>query len=138
MGGLWRSGVVVVVLLTLTSCGLLRNDGHVEEKDDLHVLVGPEQTDEAGTGFGGTVRVVGDCVGLDLGDGSEAVVIWPHGTGMVSTNPVALDVPGLGRVEEGDGVTGGGDDYTGDDPLRGIEVPSGCRDARLVSFTPDQ
>jgi hypothetical protein len=103
------------------------------------MLVAPKDISEAGVGFAAsTLALVGDCVGLNFGDDSVAVVIWPHGTEWVSTKPLAINVPGLGHVEEGDVFVGGGADYDGPHPMPGIEVPTSCRKATLVSFTPDQ
>jgi hypothetical protein len=132
-------GVTVLLLLAATSCGLAGNRGDVLEKDGHFILVAPKDISEAGVGFAAsTLVLVGDCVGLDLGDDRVAVAIWPHGTEWVSTKPLAIDVPGLGHVEEGDELVGGGADYEGPHPMPGIEVPTSCRKAALVSFTPDQ
>ncbi|OMQ14576.1 hypothetical protein A7K94_0215660 [Modestobacter sp. VKM Ac-2676] len=53
---------------------------------------------------GGTVEVVGNCLGAD-----GTVVIWPHGTEVVTEDPLVVDVPEIGRVALGDVVelTGG-------------------------------
>ena len=136
-----RGAVAVLVLLAAHSCALVgnRGEGDVVEKGGRFVLVAPEDISEAGVGFAvSRLRLVGDCVGLDFGDGRTAVAIWPHGTEWVSTQPLAIDVPGLGRVDDGDALVGGGTDYEGPHPLSGIEVPSTCRAARLVSFTPQR
>src|SRR5919107_4708213 len=117
---LWL-GVCTLLVLTATSCG----GGKVLEADGRYVLVGEKRVNEAGTGFGGTVPLVGDCVGLDRG-GDDVVVIWPHGTKILSTDPVVLDVPHLGRVELGDSVDGGGDDCDAEAPIPGVEVPRAC------------
>ena len=132
-------GAVGIALLVVTSFGLLGDKGVVVERDGRYVLVAPENRSEAGVGFpGARVRLVGDCVGLELGDRGGVVVIWPHGTKLVATDPLALEVPGLGRVAVGDEVWGGGADYDTPDPLPAIEVPDRCRVAPVVSFTPNQ
>ena len=37
---------------------------------------------------------------------------------------------------EGDELSGGGDTYDSPHPMDGIDVPEGCRDAEVRSFTP--
>ncbi|WP_151081899.1 hypothetical protein [Nocardioides cynanchi] len=129
-------GATALLLAALTSCG---NRGGVTEKDGHFLLVAPKEISEAGVGFTASRLVmVGDCVGLDLGDDKVAIVIWPNGTEWVSTKPLAIDVPGLGDVKQGDYLAGGGADYEGPQPLPGIEVPTCCRNAPLVSFSPDR
>jgi hypothetical protein len=129
-------GVSALSLSVLTACGLVGGGASVEERDDLFALVAPESVNEGGVGYGGTVEVVGDCVGLRLSEPDPVVVIWPHGTELVSTDPVVLDVPGTGRVEEGDEVAGGGSQYDSPAPMDGVEVPEGCQDFEVWSFTP--
>lgn len=95
----------VLLLVAVTSCG---NPGSVAEKNGHFLLVAPKENSEAGVGFAASMLVMVDgCVGLDFGDGTVAVAIWPHGTDWVSTEPLAIDVPGLGRVGEGDELVGG-------------------------------
>jgi hypothetical protein len=56
----------VLLLVAVTSCG---NRGDVAEKDGHFLLVAPKEISEAGVGFTASRLVmVGDCVGLDLGD----------------------------------------------------------------------
>jgi len=52
---------------------------------------------------GGTVDVVDGCLGAD-----GAVIIWPHGTEVVSADPLTVDVPDVGEVTLGDAVQLGG------------------------------
>ena len=127
--------LAAVSLLLLNSCGLFQR-GSVIERDGLFVLVGPEALDEAGIGFAGTVQVVDGCVGLRQDDASW-VLIWPQGTELVSSDPVALEVPHVGRVEEGAKVTGGGAEYDSEHPVSGVDVPSECQGNPVYSFTPE-
>lgn len=78
----------------------------------------------------GTVEVVGGCLGA-----RGVVVVWPHGTRVVDTDPLTVDVPGSGRVGPGDEVSLGGgfvvehgSTPTIPDPLvvAGATVPPSC------------
>lgn len=136
-----RIGLATTALLAVSGCGggLVESRGDAVEEGGSYLLVAPEEVGEAGVGFiGTTLTLVDHCVGLEFDDGSVAVVIWPHGTRWVSADPLAIDLPGVGRVEEGDGLEGGGDNYEGPHPLPDVDVPPSCQDAALVSFTPDQ
>lgn len=126
------------MLLGAASCALIQSQGDVVEKDGVHLLVAPDELGEAGVGYvTSRLVLVDDCVGLDLGAMGSAVVIWPHGTEVVSSDPLVIDVPGVGHVREGDQLHGGGDDYEGSNPLPGVDVPASCQGRLLVSFTPD-
>ena len=132
----WSLPVVAVGSLLLSSCSMF-DRGSVIEQDGLVVLVGPKVLDEAGVGFAGSVEVVNGCVGLRQGD--EAwVLIWPKGTELVSSDPVVLDVPNVGTVEEGAQLSGGGAEYDSEHPMSGVDVPSECQDNPVYSFTPAQ
>jgi hypothetical protein len=50
-------------------------------------------------------------------------VFWPRGTKVVSTDPVTLNVPGIGHVTDGDVVYGGG---AGGPPPPEIDIPEAC------------
>lgn len=127
--------MALVSVAVPTSCELIPH-GEVLARDGRYVLVAPGERSEAGVGFGGTVRLVGDCVGLERERSEIVVVIWPQGTTFISADPVVLDVPGVGHVGIGDQLTGGGDEYDPDDPMPGIEVPDGCGGRSVWSFTP--
>lgn len=103
------------------------------EGSRIHVLVGPEHVGAvAGVGFGGQVRMVGSCLGIDA-----TTVIWPYGTKVVSESPVIVDVPGLGHLSPGDTVSGGGEQWTNRLP-KGIDaLPAGCSGHDVLEFWPD-
>jgi hypothetical protein len=130
----------VLVMLLTTACGGSGDQTGALERNGYSLLVAPKLVNEAGTGFLNTrLSLVHGCVGLTFGGNNKtAVVMWPHGTRWISTKPLAIDVPGMGRVEEGDGLDGGGDHYSGRHPMSGVDVPTTCRNAPLVSFTPNQ
>ncbi len=102
------------------------------------MLVGAEvHGASVGVGFGGSVAMVGDCLGVE-GDGATATVIWPHGTTVTADEPLTIDVPGVGRVKAGDPIDGGGGDVDIDRLPKGIDaIPSGCPTELVVAFLPD-
>lgn len=123
---------VIVAVLMASGCG--GDEGEVLRHGDSIVLVGAEGDGDnvAGIGYGGTVAMVGRCLGLN-----DATVIWPHGTKVVSDDPLTVDVPGLGRLRIGDEVGGGADVY-GDHLPEGIDaIPSGCPTEEVVAFYPE-
>ena len=108
--------------------------GEVIRSGDTSVLIGAEGDGDnmAGVGYGGTVSMVGECLGLD-----DATVIWPHGTTVVADDPLTIDVPGLSEVTVGDTLTGGADVYADYLP-EGIDaIPEGCPTGRVIAFYPE-
>lgn len=130
-----RGFAVLAVLMSGALWSGCTTDHGVLRSGDSIVLVGeigPEDS-VAGVGLGGTLMMVGDCVGID-----EATVIWPSGTEIASVEPLAIDVPGLGRVALGDRVDGGGDEYVDRLP-KGIDsIPAGCPTEQVFAFYPDE
>lgn len=131
-----RAAFVLTVIFAgslLSGCG--GGDGGVLHSGGSLVLVDEDHSGDAtvGVGYGGVVAMAGDCVGID-----GATVVWPHGTTIVSGNPLTIKVPGLGRVTLGDQVSGGGGDYGVHVP-KGIDaIPTGCPTERVVAFYPGQ
>lgn len=119
-----RALVGVALVALLTACDEAPEG--VLEAGDAYVVVGsdPDQGDDAL--ISGVVELVGDCVGI-----AGMVAYWPRGTEVVSTDPLVLDVPGDGRVEVGDTLSGAGG-MLGEAPS-GVEVPAGCP-GELVSY----
>jgi hypothetical protein len=76
---------------------------------------------------GGRIEVVDGCLGAD-----GAVIIWPHGTELVSEVPVRIDVPEVGTVGPGDRVElAGGYVFEPETPGETYEsdlVPETCAD----------
>lgn len=140
-GTAWQYGPVggLLSVLLLTSCGgggegdpapgeVLRSDGGT-----VLVNAEPGGGGMAGVGFFGRVRLVGDCLGI-----AHATIIWPHGTEIVSGEPLVIEVPGMGKVGVGDRVSGGGDEYVDYLP-DGIEaIPPGCSEGSVFAFYPDR
>ena len=93
-------GVLAVPVLLLVACG-----GEAERltAGDVTVLVSAPPDAGMDALGGGTVEVVDGCLGAD-----GAVIIWPHGTRVVSEDPLQVDVPEIGTVGLGDTVELGG------------------------------
>jgi hypothetical protein len=128
-----RAALVALLLAVgfLTfGCGA---DGEVLEGGDSLVLVGGDpNADMAGVGFGGTVTMVGRCLGVD-----NWTVIWPKGTTVVSTSPLSIRVPGQGLIRVGDRLGGGAVNVSDKNLPDGIDaVPQGCPAEEMVEFFP--
>jgi hypothetical protein len=130
-----RVAAAVALCCGVTSCGDSEDEGKVLESGDRYVLVGQNLDGEniAGFGYSGTVEIVGACLGIN-----GTTVFWPHGTTIVSDDPLEIDVPGLGRLTEGDEVGEvGAEDWSPDQLPDGIdEVPSDCPSDDLIALTP--
>lgn len=117
-------------IVALASCGA---EAKILEGDGVQVLVGADDgSNMAGVGLGGTVSVVGDCLGME-----ERVVIWPPGTEIKQDAPLIIDVPGMGDVKVGDHIEGGGKSYEPSQVPDGVELPDGCLSERVFSFFPN-
>ena len=116
----------VAGLMLLTACG----GGQVIEAGDVTVLVSERPDAGMDALGGGTLEVVGGCLGA-----SGSVIVWPHGTEVVQDDPLTVDIPGYGKFALGDEVRVGGgyvlehssgnvepDDYA----AGGITVPAEC------------
>lgn len=100
--GNWRIGAVigVGVVVLLAGCG---GEAHVLQAGEIRVLVGERTSSGSDAQLIGALTDVSGCLGVD-----DVAVVWPHGTEVVSQDPLAVDVPGSGRVELGDPVELGG------------------------------
>jgi hypothetical protein len=121
-------GVVVlalVVLLGVRSCS-----GKVIDAGGVKVLAAGYQSGGSDALGGGTLEVVGDCLGAD-GD----VYVFPKGTEVVDEEPLTLDIPGFGEVSLGEEFDVGGGwavEHSSDDvepgsiEIGGVTVPAEC------------
>lgn len=123
--GIFLLGMAVSVV-TLSSCG---ESGHVLEAAGKYVLVAAPADGGDDSAVGGTVRMVGDCLGID-----DAVAIWPSGTSVESENPLIIKVPGEGRVEIGDKLEGAGGTLGSGDPPDDLDIPDTCASTTLVTY----
>lgn len=85
-------------LFLLAGCG-----GEVMTASGTTVLVGAPSRSGMDALGGGTLEVVGGCLGA-----SGYVIVWPHGTDVVDEDPLTVDVPGVGRVALGEEFQVGG------------------------------
>jgi hypothetical protein len=136
-----RRGLLLVVLLwAAAGCG--GSDGEVIRSGGVTVLVS-ERTDRGMLALlPGSVEVVDGCLGV-----GGHVVIWPHGTVLVEDDTPTVDVPGLGRLTEGDEVEIGGGfilEHTSQDhegpfgTTSGVTVPAPCAENDVFLAGPGQ
>ena len=77
----------------------------------------------------GRLTMVGNCAGI-----GESVAVWPENTRVISDSPLALQVPGLGKVRAGDLVVGGGGLFDAATDGVDIVIPSSCGTTQGVTF----
>ncbi|MDF9717816.1 hypothetical protein [Nocardioides sp. ChNu-99] len=71
--------------------------------DGTTVVVGGRASGGSDALASGSLTVVDGCLGI-----GRTVVVWPHGTDVVGTDPLVVDVPGVGERSLGDDVAVGG------------------------------
>jgi hypothetical protein len=127
MGTLAKAGgcITGVGLALLSACG-----GQAITAGDVTVLVAERADGGMDAQGGGRLEVVGGCLGA-----SGAVVVWPHGTEVVSEEPLTIAIPDFGTVAIGDEVRVGGGfvlEHSSDDiepgphETGGVTVPAQC------------
>ena len=128
-----RMLLVGAALLGASGCSGESGDAGVIKSGDSFVLVAPKGYGDnmVAVGLFGVVGPVGNCLGIE-----GATVFWPHGTKVVSEEPLVIDVPKLGEIQQGDRVSGGGDSYSSL-PEFIDEIPSGCSTEKIWVFYPD-
>ena len=113
------------VLLPLTACG-----GQVVEAGGVTVLVSERADAGMDALGGGTLEVVGGCLGA-----GGSVIVWPHGTEVVQDDPLTIEIPSHGTFALGEEVQVGGgyvlehssgDVEPGDRRVGGVAVPAEC------------
>jgi hypothetical protein len=126
---------VPLVVLASSACG-----GGAEDLDSggIHVLVSASSDGGgADAGIVGKVRLIGKCLGI----GNE-VAFWPHGTKVVSDDPLTIDVPGEGEVTIGDTVSGAGATHSSGRPevdtsVPDTPIPDACPSGTWVDYRPE-
>ncbi|GAA2089218.1 hypothetical protein IDH50_16000 [Aeromicrobium tamlense] len=120
-----RTLPALLIALALAGCG-----GKEITAGDATVLVGERSSSGADALGGGTLELVGGCLGAD-----GIVVIWPVGTDVVDEDPLTIDIPHLGELSLGDRVEVPGgmvlehsSDTVPPGPLSiaGVTVPESC------------
>lgn len=104
---MWAVAAAVLVPLCGCSSGVsFLADGDVALVTDAGFLTGDEAA------IHGTLIVTeAGCVGIADALGNAYPAIWPRGTTLVTASPVAIEIPGVGRRQVGDPLTGGGGYY---------------------------
>lgn len=97
---------------------------------DLEVLVAEPSAARMTALMSGELKAVGGCLGV-----GDSVVVWPSGTVVVDSNPLAVDVPNYGTFNVDDEIEIGGGFVLehssdkaepGDVPVAGTTVPARC------------
>lgn len=138
----WLIGGVVLVALVVLF-GVRSCQGTVTEVDGVQVLVAGRQNSGMDALGGGTLEVVGDCLGA-----SGEVYVFPDGTDVVDEDPLTIDIPGVGEVALGEEFEIGGgwvlehsDDRSpsgGSFDVAGVTVPATCAEHDVFLSSPEQ
>ena len=81
-------GLTVLMVPGLAACG---GQGEVVQSGDVSVLVSERADGGMAAQGGGTLEVVGGCLGA-----GGSVIVWPHGTQVVQDQPLTILIPGVG------------------------------------------
>lgn len=123
MGGI----VIALVGASLSACG----GAEAIDAGDATVLVSERRGDAMDALLEGTLAVVDGCLGITGADYHDMVVVWPHGTKVVSDDPATIDIPGIGTVAVGEGVSIGGGVDRSDGSVGGATVPAYCDEGEI-------
>ena len=127
---------VAALVPLLTSCST--GGANDLTSGEYHVLVSAPADGGDDAGIGGTVGLVGKCLGI-----GGSVAFWPSGTEIVADDPLTIDVPGIGEVSVGDKVSGGGGSHAWpvDSSVSTVEpevsIPDSCPTTSWVTFRSD-
>lgn len=125
-------GLLVAGLLAASGCAGPR----AFERDGVHLLVGEAKDWSRQASASGMLHLVpGGCVGLSKDGVRGGLIVWPAGTTLVDTDPVAIHIPGVGRVTVGQEIHAGGGQSGPEEVLPAI--PEACRQGPTV-FVIDQ
>jgi len=122
-----EGGLTVLMVPGLSVCG---GQGEVVQSGEVSVLVSERADGGMAAQGGGTLEVVGGCLGA-----GGSVIVWPHGTQVVQDQPLAIRIPGLGTYTLGDEVLVAGgyvlehssrNVEAGDFLAGGVSVPAEC------------
>lgn len=117
--------VALVVVFGVRGCS-----GKVIDADGVKVLTAGYQSGGSDALGGGTLEVVGDCLGAH-GD----VYVFPQGTEVIDEEPLTIDIPGVGEVSLGEEFDVGGGwaiEHSSDEvepgpiEIGGVTVPTEC------------
>lgn len=121
-------GLLIAGLLLAAGCSGPR----AFERDGIHLLVGPAKDFSRQVLISGKLHVsTGGCIGLSKDGIRGNVIIWPAGTTLSDTDPVAIHIPGVGRIRLGEQIAAGGAGQTF--PTENLPaIPDEC-DARSIA-----
>lgn len=126
----WCGGVAVGAIL-LAACS---GEGSVLDVSGVSVLTAERPSGGMDALGGGPLEVIDGCLGA-----GGAVVVWPHGTEVVMTDPLTIEIPDNGTFVIGEAVEVGGgyvwEQESGPrpDPLivGGVQVPASCAESTI-------
>lgn len=129
--GIRLCGGVAVGVLLLAACS---GEGSVLDVSGVSVLVSERSGDGMDALGGGPLEVIDGCLGA-----GGAVILWPHGTEVVMTDPLTIEIPDNGTFVLGEVVEVGGgyvwEQESGPrpDPLivGGVQVPASCAESTI-------
>lgn len=133
------AGVVVVALVVLLA--VRGSSGEVVEAGGAKVLIAGSQSGGSDALGGGTLEVVGGCLGAD-----GSVYVFPEGTEVVDEGPLTIDIPGAGEVSLGEDFEVGGGwevEHSSDDmepgaiEVGGVTVPAECAEHDIFLSAPE-
>ncbi len=116
------AGLVSVTILTGCAGGVaLHERAEVAVITDSGFLTGDEAA------ISGMVSITDPgCVGIADSDGTVYPTIWPRGTTLVDASTAAIDIPGVGGMQQGDAIRGSGGYYGTEGREVLVEVAERC------------
>ena len=129
MSAVRRVGTVLLTVVAAVSLASCRDSANFLLADGTYVLLAQPGDSGDGAKIGGTVTVIGSCLGID-----DAVAVWPSGTTVVGTEPLVIKVPDVGEISVGDLVEGAGGTMSSSDLPDGVVVPDECDSPNVVFF----
>lgn len=129
--GVARWGALAVGALLLAACS---GEGSVLDVSGVSVLTAERPNGGMDALGGGPLEVIDGCLGA-----GGAVIVWPHGTEVVMTDPLTIEIPDNGTFVLGEVVEVGGgyvwEQESGPrpDPLivGGVQVPASCAESTI-------
>jgi hypothetical protein len=110
----------------------------VVDREGVRLLVAGPMDGSRQAGIEGELHLMaGDCLGLRTGASRNALVVWPSGTKLVDGDPATIEVPDLGRITVGQGITASGGDLA-EESGQMPQIPEDCMPEGVGLFVIDQ